>query len=320
MLKKNKENKFKIIIIAGPTASGKSSLALDLAKKYNGIVINADSQQMYKELPILSSQPNKRDYNEVSHKLFNFLDFYKNFSVNEWFKLVKKEIERAQRKKTLPIIVGGTGMYLNTLLNGLKVFPKIPIDLKKKGKKIIEKIGSKNFYEKLKEKNKTCVYKINPNDKTRLLRSWEIYEILHKSIYEINKENKIKKLDSYNFFKILIFPSRKQVYLNCTERWRDMIKLGAIEEVKILVEKEKKLNKKTLIKTIGFKELKNFLLKKSNMDKTSELALQATRNYAKRQYTWFRHQFSANIIFKETYGKKNQKYFLREIQDKLLTN
>ena len=98
MLKKNKENKFKIIIIAGPTASGKSSLALDLAKKYNGIVINADSQQMYKELPILSSQPNKKDYKEVSHKLFNFLDFYKNFSVSQWFKLVKKEIKEAQKK------------------------------------------------------------------------------------------------------------------------------------------------------------------------------------------------------------------------------
>ena len=86
------------------------------------------------------------------------------------------------------------------------------------------------------------------------------------------------------------------------------------------MKKEKKLNKKNLIKTIGFKELKNFLLKKNNMDKASELAVQATRNYAKRQYTWFRHQFSANIIFKETYEKKNQKYFLREIQDKLLTN
>ena len=99
-----------------------------------------------------------------------------------------------------------------------------------------------------------------------------------------------------------------------------MIKLGVIKEVKSLMKKEKKLNKKNLIKTIGFKELKNFLLKKNNMDKASELAVQATRNYAKRQYTWFRHQFSANIIFKETYGKKNQKYFLREIQDKLLTN
>ena len=99
-----------------------------------------------------------------------------------------------------------------------------------------------------------------------------------------------------------------------------MIKLGAIEEVKLLVEKEKRLNKKTLIKTIGFKELKNFLLKKNNMNKASELALQATRNYAKRQYTWFRHQFSANIIFKEKYGEKTKEYFLKEIQDKLLTN
>ncbi len=320
MLKKNKEKKFKIIIIAGPTASGKSSLALDLAKKYNGIIINADSQQIYKELPILSSQPNKKDYKRISHKLFNFLDFYKNFSVDQWFKLVKKEITNAKKKNLLPIIVGGTGMYLNTLLHGLKVFPKIPIKLKNKGKKIIEKIGPRNFYEKLKEKNKTCVYKINPNDKIRLLRSWEIYEVSNKSIYEINKENKMKKLDSYNFYKILIFPPRKLIYLSCKKRWDNMIKLGVIKEVKSLMKKEKKLNKKNLIKTIGFKELKNFLLKKNNMEKASELALQATRNYAKRQCTWFRHQFSANIIFKETYGKKNQKYFLREIQDKLLTN
>ena len=99
-----------------------------------------------------------------------------------------------------------------------------------------------------------------------------------------------------------------------------MIKLGAIKEVKLLMKKEKKLNKKNLIKTIGFKELKNFLFKRNNMNKASELALQATMNYSKRQYTWFRHQFSANIIFKETYEKKNKKYLLKEIQDKLLTN
>ena len=319
MLKK-KENKLKIIVIAGPTASGKSSLAVQLAKKYNGIIINADSQQIYKELPILSSQPNNKDYKKVSHKLFNFLDFYKNFSVDQWFQLVKKEIKEAQKKNLLPIIVGGTGMYLNTLIYGLKVFPKIPVKLRDEGKKIIEKIGPKKFYDTLKARNKTCVYHINPNDKIRLLRSWEIYKVSNKSIYQINKENKIKKLDSCDFYKILIFPPRKFVYLSCKKRWDNMIKLGAIQEVKLLMKKEKELNKKNLIKTIGFKELKDFLLKKQNMNNTSELALQATRNYAKRQYTWFRNQFSANIIFKEAYGKKNQKIFLRKIQDKLLTN
>ena len=211
-------------------------------------------------------------------------------------------------------------MYLNTLLNGLRVYPRIPESLKEKGRKIMERIGSKKFYQELKEKNKTCVYKINPNDKIRLLRSWEIYEISKKSIYEINKGNTLKKLDSYDLFKILIFPPRKQVYLNCTKRWKNMIKVGALEEVKMLVKKEKKLKKKNLIKTIGFKELKNFLLKKYSIEEASELALQATRNYAKRQYTWFRHQYTANIIFKKKYEEKTKKYFLKEIQDKLLTN
>ncbi len=317
---KNKENKYKIIVIAGPTATGKSSLALDIAKKNNGIVINADSQQIYKELPILSSQPKKKKYGKVSHKLFGFLEFNKFFSVDQWFHLVKKEIKKAQQKSLLPIIVGGTGMYLNTLLNGLKIFPKIPISLRKKGKKKMEQIGSKKFYEILKKKNKTCVYKINPNDKIRLLRSWEIFQVSKKSIYEINKENKIKKLDSYDFYKILIFPPRKQVYLSCLKRWKNMIKLGAIKEVELLIKKEKKLKKKNIIKTIGFKELKNFLLKKNSINKASELAVQATRNYAKRQYTWFRHQFSANIVLKKIYEAKNKEFFLKEIQDKLLTN
>ena len=142
MLKK-KENNFKVIIIAGPTASGKSSLAIDLAKKYNGIIINADSQQIYKELPILSSQPNKMDYKIISHKLFSFLNFYQGFSVEQWFNLVKRELIKAKKKKSLPIIVGGTGMYLNTLINGIKKFPKIPTSLKKKRKRKDEKNRTK---------------------------------------------------------------------------------------------------------------------------------------------------------------------------------
>tara|TARA_Y100000590_G_scaffold442823_1_gene571430 strand:+ start:3472 stop:4434 length:963 start_codon:yes stop_codon:yes gene_type:complete len=320
LLKKNKDNKFKIIIIAGPTASGKSLLALDLAKKYNGIIINADSQQIYKGLPILSSQPTKENYMKTSHKLFNFLDFYKDFSVSKWFNLVTKEIELAKKRNLIPIIVGGTGMYINTLLKGLKVYPKISVELKNRGEKIMNKIGSKNFYNQLKERNKTCVYKINSNDKVRLLRSWEIFEVTKKSIYEINKEKKIKKLNYCNFFKILVFPSKKQIYINCLKRWNNMIKLGAISEVKSLIIKEKNLNKKNLIKTIGFKELKDFILNKNDINKASELALQATRNYAKRQCTWFRHQFKADIILKKKYEKNIKKLFLKEIEDKLLTN
>ncbi len=320
MLKK-KENNFKVIIIAGPTASGKSSLAIDLAKKYNGIIINADSQQIYKELPILSSQPNKMDYKIISHKLFSFLNFYQGFSVEQWFNLVKRELIKAKKKKSLPIIVGGTGMYLNTLINGIKKFPKIPTSLKKKGREKMKKIGPKKFYEELKKKNKLCVYKINPNDKIRLLRSWEIFNVSKKSIFEIDKERNIEKLKSYDFFKILIFPSKEKIYSNCSIRWKNMIKSGAIKETQLLMKKEVKLKKKNLIKTIGFQQIKNFLIKKNNdIEKSSELAIQATRNYAKRQFTWFRHQFKANVTLKKNYDKKTKKYILKEINDKLLTN
>ena len=211
-------------------------------------------------------------------------------------------------------------MYLNALLNGLKIFPKIPLNVRKKGKQMMNKLGSKKFYEKLRNENSECVYNIFPNDKIRLLRSWEIYEVSKKSIYEINKKKKIQKLNSIDFLKILIVPPKKQVYLNCANRWKKMIKLGAIKEVKTLIKKEKKLKKRNLIKTIGFKELRNFIEKKSNIKDSEKSALQATRNYAKRQYTWFRHQFSANIEFEKKYEKKNKEFFLKEIQDKLLTN
>ena len=320
MLNKNKDNKSKIILIAGPTASGKSLLALDLAKKYKGVIINADSQQIYKELPILSSQPSKNDFKEISHKLFGFLNFHNSFSVAEWFNLVKKEIKLILGKNKLPIVVGGTGMYINALLNGLKIFPDIPKKKKEEGKKIIKSIGSKNFYKMLKEKDKLCVHNINPNDKTRLLRSWEIFQASGKSIYEINKKNKIKKLKHVNFCKILIFPSRKEAYINCAERWDKMIKLGAIDEVKSLINKEKKLNKMSLIKTIGFNEIKKFLFNNEHIDKVSNQALQATRNYAKRQYTWFRNQYKADITFFEKYDQQKKKFFFKEIHDKLLTN
>ena len=320
MIIKLKENKSKAIIITGPTASGKSSLALDLAKKYNGVIINADSQQIYTEIAILSSQPSNNHYKKVPHKLFNFLDFYKNFSVNKWFSLTKNEIELTLKKKKMPIIVGGTGMYINTLLNGLNVFPKIPTTVRKKGNNLMKLCGVKIFYKKLKAKNKMCVNKISPNDKIRLLRSWEIYEFTKKSIYELNKENNKKKLSGLNFYKILIFPPRKEIYLNCKERWKNMLKLGAINEVKLIMKKEKKMKKKALFKTIGFNELKKFLQNKISINKASEQSLQATRNYAKRQYTWFKHQFTANIIFKEKYEEKTKEYFLKEIRDKLLTN
>ena len=320
MLFQFKENNQLVFVIAGPTTSGKTQLAIDLAKKHKGIVINADSQQVYKGLPILSCQPNKGDYKNVSHKLFNFLDVYKNFSVQEWFLLVEKEIINAKRKKKIPIIVGGTGMYLKALLEGLIVLPNIPKSIREKGRILMKNLGSKEFYKKLKTKNYNCVSGIDQNDQTRLLRSWEIYQVSKKSIYELRKENKRKKINSLFFFKILILPSRKNVYLNCIKRWKKILKLGAVNEVKEIIKKEKDLNKKAFLKTIGFAELRDYLRKKISLEDATNISVRATKNYAKRQYTWFKHQFSANIIFKIEYDKSKKEFFFKEIRDKLLTN
>ena len=139
-------------MIAGPTTSGKTQFAIDLAKKYKGIIINGDSQQIYKGLSVLSSQPNKIDLKKVPHKLFNFLKFYKNFSVEKWFLLTKKEIIKTIKKNKTPIIVGGTGMYLKALINGLDIFPKVPLSIRKKGINLMSSLGPKKFYNSLKKK------------------------------------------------------------------------------------------------------------------------------------------------------------------------
>ena len=183
----------------------------------------------------------------------------------------------------------------------------------------METLGVKEFYKNLRNENYNCVYNISPNDKNRLIRSWEIYRVTKKSIYKLRKNNRKRKINQFNFFKILILPSRKKVYLNCIQRWEIMLELGAIEEVKKIMNKEKNSNEKSVLKTIGFNELKNYLKKKYNLEIASQKSIQTTKNYAKRQYTWFKHQFSANIVFKTEYKKNKRKKFLKEITDKLLT-
>ena len=307
-------------VIAGPTASGKTQLAIDLAKRFKGIIINADSQQVYKDITILSSQPEKKNLEKIPHKLFNFLDFYKSFSVKQWFLLTEKEIYKTLKNKKIPIIVGGTGMYLKALLDGFNILPDIPRSVRKDAIDLMDSLGSKEFYKRLKAKNILCVNNINPNDKNRLIRSWEIFKVSKKSIYELKRKNEKKKIKGVSFFKILIKPSRRDVYSNCEIRWKNMIKKGAIDEVKKIIKKENNLKKGNNLKTIGFKELKNFLEKKSNLEIVSKKCIKSTKNYAKRQYTWFKHQFSPNIVLKTVYNKKKQKNFIKEITDKLLTN
>ena len=159
-----------IILIAGPTASGKSNFAINLAKKINGEIINADSMQVYKQLKILTARPNKKDRRKVKHHLYGIIDVRKSFSTGKWLKLTTKKIKEIRKRKKIPILVGGTGLYFQSLVNGLVKIPNIPIRLRNKIRLLQKKIGQKKFYSKLIKLDPNVINKFDPNDVQRSIR------------------------------------------------------------------------------------------------------------------------------------------------------
>ena len=166
--------KSKIILIYGPTASGKSEFAVKLAKKIKGEIINADSMQIYKELKILSARPSKKDYKKIKHHLYGFQSVKKNYSSGEWLKDAKKKISDIKKRKNVPILVGGTGLYFKTLTDGIVNIPKIPIQIREKVRKLNSSIGNKIFLKKLKKLDPKIQDYVNPSDTQRLIRAYEV--------------------------------------------------------------------------------------------------------------------------------------------------
>ena len=182
--------KSKIILIYGPTASGKSEFAIKLAKKIDGEIINADSMQVYKELKILTARPNKKDYQKIKHHLYGFLSVKKNFSTGEWLKLVNQKILQCKKRKKTPILVGGTGLYFKALTDGLVNFPNIPLSFRKKIRHLHAEIGQKNFFLKLVKLDPQSKNLINLSDTQRAIRAYEIKSFTKKSMFEWFKSTK----------------------------------------------------------------------------------------------------------------------------------
>ena len=174
----------KIILISGPTASGKSNFAIQLAKKIKGEIINADSMQVYKQLHILTARPSKKKQRNIRHHLYGFVDVNKVFSTGQWLKLTLKKIKEIQNKKKIPILVGGTGLYFKALTDGFVKIPNIPLKIRRETKSLQSKIGQKNFYHKLIKIDPICKIKIDSNDKQRSIRAYEIKKTTKISIFE----------------------------------------------------------------------------------------------------------------------------------------
>ncbi len=282
--------KSKIILISGPTASGKSKFAIKISKKINGEIINADSMQIYKEINILNAKPEKKNYNLVKHHLYGIQSVKKNFSSGQWLNLAKNKIVEIRKKKKIPVIVGGTGLYFKILIDGLVKIPKIPKNFRTDLVKIHNKIGQNKFYKELIKIDKLAKTKINKNDVQRTIRAYEVKKFTGKSMFEWFKDTK-SKFEKEIFIKILIDFPRANLIDQIEKRTNKMIRAGGIEEVKAF--NKLNINKNlTANKIIGINEINEYLSKLTNLTETKEKISIKTRQYAKRQVTWSRNNMA----------------------------
>ena len=270
----SKKIKNKIILLFGPTASGKSKLSIDIAKELKCEIVNADSMQIYKEVKILSARPNN---NNIKHHLYGFVSVKKNFSTGSWYKIAAKKIQNIKKKGRTPLVVGGTGLYFKALTEGLSEIPGVP-------KASINLKINKDYISQ----NQKIFKGIPINDQQRLQRAYTVFKYTGKPLTEWQKKNK-KFFKSTEFIKIFLQPPKPEIQDRIIKRFNKMLKEGAIKETinfnKIRVNSMNSSNH-----IIGLKEISEFLSNKITLDELKERVLIRTRQYAKRQLTWQRGQ------------------------------
>tara|TARA_X000000368_G_scaffold399632_1_gene370800 strand:- start:391 stop:1308 length:918 start_codon:yes stop_codon:yes gene_type:complete len=286
----------KIILLAGPTASGKSRLAIQLAKKLNGEIINADSMQVYKEFSILSSRPSSKELKSIKHHLYGFISVKKNFSAGDWLKLVKNKISQCHKDKKIPIIVGGTGLYFNTITKGISKIPNIDRNTRNKVRKLFMNIGHKNFYERLLKIDPKAKNKVLATDSQRVQRAYEVVLKTKKSLFDWIMDTKSDFIN-FEIKKIFLDIPREDLLKKIFLRTELMFKNNCLEEVKKF--SLLKLNKSlSANKLIGVQEIDDYLKGIRTLDQCKELIIVKTRQYAKRQNTWARgHMKNWNKLY-----------------------
>ena len=307
------DNRSKIILISGPTASGKSNFAVKIAKKVNGEIINADSMQVYKKLKILTARPKKKEQKNIKHHMYGVIDLNKRFSTGQWLKAAIKNIKEVKKRKKIPILVGGTGLYFQSLINGLVKIPEIPLKFRNKIRLTQKQNGQKKFYKQLLKIDPKSKKKFDPNDIQRTIRAFEIKSFTKISMYEWLKKTK-PEFKEDEFLKLYIDFKREELVKRISLRSAKMMENGAIKEVKKFMKLKIKKNL-SVNRVIGIDELTQYLAGKINLNQASELISIKTRQYAKRQATWARSRMTSwekiNPIKIDDYIKKLKKSSLK---------
>ena len=282
--------KSKIILISGPTASGKSKFAIQLAKKINGEVINADSMQIYKELKILTARPKLKDIKIVKHHLYGFKSVKDNYSTGNWLRDAKSKIKNIKKKNKIPILVGGTGLYFKALTEGIVKIPEIPFNIRNRVRKKQSKIGQIKFYSELIKLDPLCKSKIDKNDTQRSMRAYEVKKFTNKSLFDWYSET-YSDFTHDSFIKLYVDYPREKLLEKISLRANEMLRDGAINEVKKFYKLRIRKDLSSQ-KVIGLNEIKDYLDKRLDLNVLKEKISIKTRQYAKRQSTWARGQMS----------------------------
>ena len=311
-----------VVVLAGPTASGKSALALDLAEALNGTIINADSMQVYRDLPVLTAQPDASDQARVPHRLYGFLDIDDACDAQRWAELAGKEIDGILDAGRLPIVVGGTGLYIRALISGFSPMPEISGNTRETARRLVLELGPQEMHRRLAERDPVTAERLKVGDRQRIARAWEVLEETGQPLSWWQAQPAVP-LTSHRFLPLVITPDRTDLYAGVDGRFAAMVERGAVAEVE-RAEAIARQGGGGGRKALGYPELAAVVHGQTTLDQAIPAAQQATRRYAKRQLTWFRHQVPlANFISPDLpamkFSQSSTAQTRQKIRDFLLT-
>jgi tRNA dimethylallyltransferase len=310
-----------VIVVAGPTASGKSALALGLAETFGGTIINADSMQVYSGLEIITSQPGREAQDCCPHRLYGALDAADACSAARWRDLAREQIAFTEEAGRLPILVGGTGLYLRTLARGIVPVPTISADARAEARRLHAELGGAAFYAALAKLDPESAARLHPSDSQRLIRAYEVALGTGVALSEWQRrahDDKDRKVEGLRLFTIVLDPPRDDLRVSIATRLKAMVAEGALDEVRALMDRNLD-SELPAMKALGVRELAGHLAGTLSLEAAIAAAILASGRYAKRQATWFRHQMVADISLDAQYSESIKEELYSKVSNFILT-
>jgi tRNA dimethylallyltransferase len=284
-----------ILVVAGPTASGKSALGISIAEKVNGTIINADSMQVYRDLRVLTARPTDDEMRQLPHRLYGVVDGATHGTAAIWVDLARQAIADTVAEGRVPILLGGTGMYLRSLFEGLAEVPPIPAGVRAAARARLDSEGPQGLHAALKDADPATAASLKPGDSQRLVRAWEVLQATGRGLVDWQKAPASPGLPN-PVFRLLLQPPRDSLYARIDRRFEGMIEAGALDEARAVLARNDIPADAPMRKAHGLPELLQYLNGAISLDEAVRVGQLNTRHYAKRQTTWFRHQFSPDLV------------------------